>query len=200
MAIVKQSFLSNIVGRNTYDEFKGYAKMIIAIGTCVLAIILLLSFFFHWGFISSLLNLVTGTSLLFIAYVAALVLVLDVEVEVDEPERDYWSEPEKKPKTTAYKLTIVWGVVLITLGIGAIYFSNKYRKHYAFECSTFLVDHQTGIYHLDWDNDCEVAAESGDLEKVKGYQIDKSYTLCEWCDEWAEDAEDEYESNRYFRR
>ena len=200
MAIVKQSFLSNIVGRNTYDEFKGYAIIIIAIGTCILAIILLLSFFFHWGFISSLLNLVTGTSLLFIAYIAALVLALDIEVDVDEPERGYWSEPENKPKPTAYKLTIVWGVLLIALGIGAIYFSNKYRKHYAFECSTFLVDHQAGIYHLDWDNECEVAAEAEDLEKMQGYQIDKSYTLCEWCEEWAEDAEDEYESDRYFRR
>ena len=200
MAIVKQSFLSNIIGRNTYDEFKCYAKVIIAIGTCVLSIVLLLSLFFHWSFISSLLSLVTGTSLLFIAYVAALVLVLDIEVDVDEPEKCYWSEPEKKPKPAAYKLTIVWGVVLVALGISAIYFSNKYRKHYAFECDTFLVDHQAGIYHLDWDNDSEVAAESGNLETMQGYQIDKSYTLCEWCEEWAEDAEDEYESNRYFRR
>ena len=63
MAIVKQSFLSNIIGRKTYDEFKGYAKVIIAIGTCVLSIILLLSLFFHWSFINNLLSLVTGTSL-----------------------------------------------------------------------------------------------------------------------------------------
>lgn len=194
--------MSNIVGRNTYDEFKGYAKKITGIGTCVLVVILLLSLFFHWGFISSLLNLVTGTSLLFIAYVAALVLALDVEVEVDEPgpERDYWSKPEKKPKPNSYKLTVVWGGVLIMFGIGAIYFSNKYRKNYAFECDTFLVDKQAGIYHLNWDNDCEVAAESGSLEKMKGYQIDKSCTLCKYCEEWAEEAESAYESNRYFRR
>ena len=192
MAIVKQSFLSNIIGRNTYNEFKGYAKVIIAIGTCILAIVLLLSLFFHWSFISSLLSLVTGTSLLFIAYIAALVLVLDIEVDVDEPE--------KKPKPAAYKLTIVWGVVLVALGISVIYFSDKYLKHYAFECDTFLVDHQARIYHLDWDNDCKVAAESGKLEKMQGYQIDKSYTLCKWCEDWAEDAEYEYESNRPFRR
>ncbi|MDD7405201.1 MAG: hypothetical protein PUG32_04885 [Bacteroidales bacterium] len=200
MAIVKQSFISNIVGRNSYDEFKGYAKIIIVIGTCILAIVLLLSFFFYWGLISSLLNLVTGTSLLFIAYIAALVLVLDIEVDVDKPERCYLSEQEEKPKPTAYKLTIVWGVILIVLGIGAIYYSNKYRMYYAFECSTFLVDHQNRIYHLDWDNDCEVAAEAGALEKMQGFQIDKSYTLCDQCDELAKDAEDEYESNRYFRR
>lgn len=117
MAIVKRSFLSNIIGRNTYDEFKCYAKVIIAIGTCVLSIVLLLSLFFHWSFISSLLSLVTGTSLLFIAYIAAL--VLDMEVDVYEPEKSYWSEPEKKPKPAAYKLTIVWGVVLVALGISA---------------------------------------------------------------------------------
>lgn len=192
MAIVKQSFLANIIGRNTYDKFKGYAKVIIAIGTCVLAIVLLLSIFFHWSFISSLLSLITGTSLLFITYVAALVLALDIEVDVDEPE--------KKSKPAAYKLTIAWGVVLVALGISAIYFSNKYRKYYAFECDTFLVDHQAGIYHLDWDNDCEEAAESGHIETMQGYQIDKSYTLCEWCEKWAEDAENENESNRYFRR
>ena len=195
--MAKKSFLSNIVGRNTYDEYKGYAKKIIAIGTCVLAIVLLLSMFFHCGLINFLLNLVTGSSLLFIAYIAALVLALDIEVEVNESEWDYWSEPKKKTKPISYILTVLWGIVLVAFGISAIYFSNKYRKHYAFECNTFLVDHQAGIYHLGY---CEVAAEASDLEKKQGYQIDKSYKLCEWCEEWAEEAEDEYESNRYFRK
>lgn len=200
MAKVKQSFLSNLVGRDTYYDFKGYAKIIIAIGTCVLSIIFLLSFFVHWGFIRDLLNLVTGTSLLFIVYIAALVLAFDIEVDVDKPEKGYWSEPKKKHKPTAYKLTVVWGVVLIALGLSAIYFSNKYRKHYAFECSTFLVDHQAGIYHLDLHNDCEIAAEAGDLEKMKGYQIDKSYSLCDWCDDWAEDVESYYGTSKYYRK
>lgn len=195
---MKQSFLSNVVGRNTYDEFKGYAKRIIVIGTCVLVVILLLSLFFHWGFISSLLNLVTGTSLLFIAYVAALVLALDVEVEVDEPERDYWSEPEKKMKPTTYRLTVVWGIVLILFGIGAIYFSNKYRKNYAFECQTFLVDENRGIYHLEDGNDDE------DMEyttEMKGYELkDYNYTFCESCREWVEEMESDYAAERYYRR
>ena len=163
MAIEKQSFLSNIVGANTYHEYKGYAKTII-----------------------------TGTSILFIVYIAALVLVLDIQVDVDEPESGYWYKPEKKPRPTTYKLTVVWGVVLIALGISAIYFSNQSRKNYAFECDTFLVDLQAGIYHFDWDNDCEVASEATDLEKMQGYQIDKSYTLCEWCKEWAEEVESDY--------
>ena len=198
MTLVKQSFLSKIVGRNTYNELKDYAKTIIAIGTCILAFVFLLSFFLHWGIIRILLNLVTGTSLLFVAYIAALVLVLDIEVDVEEPEECFESKLENKPKTTAYKLTIVWGVVLIALGICAIHFSNKYRKHYAFECATFFVDHQAGIYHIHWDDDCKAASENGHIEKMRGYQIDKSYSLCELCREWAEDAEDN--SNIYFRR
>ena len=200
MAIVKQSFISNIIGRDTYDEFKGYAKAFIAIGTCILAVTFLLSLFFHWGFISNLLSIFTGTSLLFIAYIAALVLVLDIEVDVDEPEKSYWSEPERKPVPTAYKFTIVWGVVLIALGVSAIYYSNLYRKNYAFECSTFLVDQNAGIYHLDCYNKCEDAAQAFELEKMKGFQIDDSYTFCEWCKEWAEDAEADFEYHRYFRK
>lgn len=200
MAKVKQSFISNIVGRDVYCDFKDYAKIVVAIGTCILAIPLLLSQFVHWGFISSLLNLVTGTSLLFIVYIAAFVLALDIEVDVDEPERRYWNKSEKKPNPIAYKLTIAWGVMLIALAISAIYFSNKYRRHYAFECDTFLVDHQARIYHLNWDNDCELANKSRyKLEKLKGYQIKKEYTLCEWCDDWASDAEFEYGSSRYRR-
>lgn len=200
MAIVKQSFISNLIGKDNYDGLKKNAKIIIALGTCILAILFLLTYFFHLEFLSSLLNLVTGTSLLFVAYVAALILVLDIEVDVEDPERFYWSEPIKQPKPLQYKLTIVWDVILIILGIGAIYFSNDYRKHYSFECDTYSVDHQAKIYHLDWDIDCEVAAESNHLKKMKGHQIDKSYTLCDWCEEWAEDAEIEYEASRYFRR
>lgn len=192
MAIVRQSFISNLIGKDIYDNFKDQAKIIIYIGSCILAILLLLTSFFYWGFLSTLLNYVTGTSLLFIVYVAALILVFDIEVNVDEPERYYWSEPVRQSKPIQYKLTIVWGVVLIILGIGAICFSDEYRKQYSFECDTYLVDHQKKIYHLDWDIDCEVAAESFNLVKMKGYEIDKSYKLCDCCECWVEYAEAEY--------
>lgn len=88
MSTVKQSFLSNIIGRDTYNYIKSHAKAIIAPGSCILAIILSLSLCFHWGVISYLLNLVTGTSLLCIVYIAALVVILDIEVDVDEPEKN----------------------------------------------------------------------------------------------------------------
>ena len=89
---------------------------------------------------------------------------------------------KKEPKPFKYKLTIVWGVILLALGIVAIYYSNRYRNRYAFECETFLVDEKAGIYHLDWDimscaqNDCieKPAPLKGKSEIIldrKGYTV-----------------------------
>lgn len=201
MATVKKSFISNLIGRDFYDGIKEYAKPIILIGTGILAILFLLSLFVHWTFISRLLNLVTGTSLLFIIYIAALIFVLDKEVDIEEPDYYYRYESERTPKTKAYKMTIVWGIVLIIMGISAIYFSNRYRKQYAFDCSTFLVDQEAGIYHLDWINGCKIAAESEDLVEMKGYEIKgMGYKICEGCKEYAEEVEDAYNADRYYRR
>lgn len=204
MAIVKRSFLSNLIGRNTYDELKGYARKIIAIGTCVLVVLFGLSLICHYSFVSSTLSMVTGTSLLFIVYIAALIVLLDYEVDVEEYSlfeeknegcsRNYIERKEIE-KTREYKRTIVWGIVLILLGVLAVYFSNRYRKHYAFECETYLVDHQAGIYHFDLDNGCELI-EAGNWERLHGYQINKSYKLCNWCENWAEDAESRGEGEK----
>ena len=169
MATVKKSFLSNIIGKSLYDELKDYAKPIVLIGTVILVVLFLLSFFVHWKFVSRLLNLVSGTSLLFIVYVAALILFLDKEVEVEEPISYYGYDSNQMPKTRSFKLTIVWGVVLLLVGISAIFFSNRYRKQYSFDCSTILVDQSAGIYHLEWIDDCEVAADSDCLVEMKGY-------------------------------
>lgn len=189
MAIVKQSFISNILGRNAYNKIKYYAKKVLVVGTSILCLLFALSLICHFGFISDLLSLVTGTSILFLAYIVSLIIVLDKEVDVDEPDPFIKGNLKKKPKPKSYKLTVVWSVILIAVGGLAIFFSNKYRKHYAFECSTFLVDNQACIYHLDFDNGCEDAAKSNNLEKMQGFQIDKTYIFCEWCKEWAEDAE-----------
>jgi len=199
MAVIKQSFLSNLLSclfGDIYDDLlKPYSRIIVAIGTCILCILIGLSTICHFSIVSSLLSLITGTSFLFIIYVIALIIVLDIEVEKEEPDY-YTSKSTKKTKTREYRLTIVWGIILLVLGVGAIYFSNIYRKHYAFECSTFLVNHNAKVYHLDWDNDCEVAAKDNNLEKMKGYQINESYTLCEWCKEWAEESDTSYNNER----
>lgn len=192
MAVVKQSFLSNLIGKNTYEELNGYARIIILVGTCLLLLFGGLSVFFHADIINWILKLITGTSLLFIAYIGALILVLDIQVNVDEPERISWEAPLDVPKPMKYKLTIFWGLLLVISGIIAIYFTNKYRKQYAFECESFLVDTSNGIYHLDY-TDCEIAEESNNLEEKKGYEIGDTYHFCEWCKEWLEDIEDNYE-------
>lgn len=59
------------------------------------------------------------------------------------------------------------------------------------------MDHQLEIYHLDCGSDCKAAARNEDLEEMQGYQIDDSYTFCDFCREWSEEMEEEYNSNRY---
>lgn len=200
MTKVKQSFLSNLLGRSTYDEFRCYARTITVIGACFLTIIYLLSFTFHWKFISILMNLFTGTSILFALFIASLIITLDIQVEVEKTERNSIFDAERPAKSTSYRFTIVWASVLIALGICAIYFSNKYRKYYSFECNTFFVDYQKGIYHFDYDNKCEIKENTSNLKKLKGYQIPQNYTLCTWCKDWADDVEYEYINNRFYRK
>jgi hypothetical protein len=184
--IQKQSFLSNLFG-DAYLSLKSVAMWVSLIGSSILIVLYVLSSFFHAGIISSLLNLTSGTSLLFIGYIAAIIVLADIRVEVDEPEYYYHNEA-KEPKPFKYKLTIVWGVILLVLGIVAIYYSNRYRNHYSFECETFMVDEKDGIYHLDWNDDCSVAEKAESLEEMQGYQINKAFKFCEECQDVLEDV------------
>ena len=197
MALVKKSFLSDLISRyligGEYEEIKNYAKKYLVIGTCVLVILYPLSIFFYWIFISRLLNLTTGTSLLFIVYIASVIVCLDKRVEVDEPESSNWSKPTITPRTRTYKLTIVWGILLIVLGIATIFFSDRYRKQYAFYCSEIYVDNEAGIFHLEW-TDCEITHEKfDDLHPEKGYYIKGTdYRFCDECRKILKEAEEAY--------
>ena len=174
MAKVKRSYLSNLIGENSYEEYSSLAMKIVGIGGLILIVLFVISQFFHSGIINYLLKLTTGTSLLFIAYIAACILFMDIRVEVEKPEQVWWEEKKESPKPLKYKLTIVWSVVLLVLGIAAIYFSNNYRNQYDFECTTFLVDHKAHVYHLNWNDDCEDAVNAEELEEMYGYEIDDS--------------------------
>lgn len=187
----EQSFISNLFGDNTYTTIKRYSIWISLIGSCILIVLYVLSSFFHTGIISWLLNLTSGTSLLFIGYIAAIIVLADRRVEVYEPEYYSFHNEDKKPKPFKYKLTIVWGVILLILGIVAIYYSNRYRNHYSFECKTFLVDEKSGIYHLEWYDECEKAAQAEELKSLKGYQIEKKYKFCDYCEEYQKEVEAE---------
>lgn len=188
MPIVKQSFISNLIGRQNYEDWLEYAKPIVIIGSVILILLFVLSSYFHWTILSYLVNLTYGLSLLFIGFILNIILLLDVRIEVEEPERNYWEKAEKLPKPLKYKFTIVWALALASMGITAIYLSNKYSKQYTFECNTFYVDKETGIYHLEiFIEDCDKAIHADYLEEMKGYQINKSFTLCEDCEEMLED-------------
>ncbi|SHK67407.1 hypothetical protein [Xylanibacter ruminicola] len=185
--VEKQSFISNLIGRQTYDDAKEFAKTVAWIGAAILALLYLLSYYFHSSIISFLLNITNGYSLLFIGYIVVLMVLLDFEVKVEAPERKYWEEKKEIAKPFKYKLTVVWSVLLLLLGIVAIYYSNKYRRQYSFECDTFLVDKSAGIYHYDWNSDCETAETAESLEEMNGFQINKSFKLCEECKECEEE-------------
>lgn len=196
MSIVKRSFLSNLFG-DVYDFLNDdIGKFIIAIGSFLILIAGTLSYFFYWKFISVILDYITGTSLLFLAYIITLIITLDFQVEQDIPERHCETLEENKYYSRKYKWTIVWGIFLIILGIAAIFFSNKYRKHYSFQCETFRVDEAKGVYHIFKCNDSKNATK---ITLMKGYDVEKNeYLLCPACEEWAEDAEGEFLMNHKY--
>lgn len=67
-------------------------------------------------------------------------------------------------------LLLYGGVVLLAIGVSAVFFSNRYRKQYAFECSTILVDQEARIFHYSWNDNCELVQEAEDLVEMKGYE------------------------------
>lgn len=184
------------MGFSFYTEFKGYARHCVPIATLILFIALLLSNIFYWEFLSSILDIITGTSLIFIAYIFGVVLLLDneydAEVEYQYNNRFVVDESD----SIQYHASRFRGVVLIILAISAVYFSNRYRKHYAFECETFLVEETKGVYHIPEFDDGHINYTI----EMKGYEIEESgYSLCETCSDWAEEASLNYSAESYHR-
>ena len=195
------SFLSSVLGRESYNNLSSSARPIVIIGSCILIVAVLLSLGVYSSFIRWVLNLITGTSLLFIAYLAALLLLLDAKIGIDNSSKKIKLFPLRAPKRIAENLSTVISLILLILGITAVIVSNNYRKQYAFDCTTFYVDTENGIYHLDWNRGCEKAKEANCLEEMKGYEFRKlEYSLCEECEEYEEDVRDTNMSFRYYRK
>ncbi|MBO7572527.1 MAG: hypothetical protein J6T48_10305 [Bacteroidales bacterium] len=189
--IEKESFLQNMIN---FSFDKKWFGVIVAIYSLLLLILYGISFICYWSFFSGLLSLLSGTSILFIAYIGAIIILCDIGVE-KSGEWDFWGrkEPPFSSKSIGYKLTMVWFLVLLALGITAIVFTNRYRKNYAFDCGTYYVEKSVGVYHLG--EHCDDI--SGEVEEMKGYEIrEKGYTLCELCEDIADFGDDD----RFIRR
>lgn len=197
----RTSFLAQ-TAPDTYrflSELKPYALIYAG----VLLVAVLLSIFFQWGIIKFFIDCMMGWTLLSIPFVGVLIITLDKEILLPQAER--WEPIPEKPKS--YKYSMIWGIILILTGVTALYFSNQYKKHYSFQCQTFFLEQPTGIYHLS--DKCDYIGLDEDEEPIDNVTLSKvtgkdllegDYEFCEACREWAEDAEMEFESRRYYRR
>ncbi|MBQ7691764.1 MAG: hypothetical protein IJT30_11340 [Muribaculaceae bacterium] len=193
--------MSDTIGRSTYDWFNSVGFIAVPVGLVLLAVTVVLTWYFHNGFVQWLLGWLSGKSLVFTLLMAAMVALLDVEVEVDDTEPfSLGDKHNKTPIPLRYKLTIAWGITLVALAIAAIFFSERYYQNYRFDCETFFVDTKANVYHLTCHNDCEDKAKAhknGTFDRLQGYELTDQYTLCEYCEEWAEAAESEAVANSY---
>lgn len=179
--------IDNISSSNLYNKMYDFAQLVVAIGTCLIVLIYGLSLLFEVPFIAKLLWWVSGCHLLTIGYIVCLIRLLDIGIDISD--EDYNTDRKSYKSTVEYKFTIVWGVVLLFLGISAMYFSGKYRDYYTFRTQIFLVDHENKLYHIVDHKYCEDAQNATHLVEQKGKDIDPTYTLCVGCEEWLDEIE-----------
>ena len=166
-----------------YDFVSDFAIPIVCIGTPVFFILLGLSYICHWSIICDLYSIASGFSLLFIAYIISLILVID---------RVLLYRVCKK-RAPNYSLTVVWGIILIGLGITSCFVTNNYKKHYKFACAEWYVDEENHLYHCN-----EKCDKIGSTTYVaKGHEIrGKGLSFCDYCKEEMAEMENSYEPIR----
>lgn len=186
---MKTSFLKqHIADKHISESTIKIANKIFIIGFISLIFLIIVSRYVKWMFLSNVIDIVTGTSVLFVFFILCMIVTLDIPINIDESKYNH-NNIEKSPK---YIFTIFWCLILVCLGIVAIYGSNKYRKHYKFECTTFLVDQTKGIYHLNgYNNNCALKDNKNNLIKMNGYEIENNTNcvLCPDCAEWISDVD-----------
>lgn len=183
--VKKISFIQSCIGEECYKNFKFYAFIYVPIASVVLFTIIVLTHFKHNIELSNILNAITGTTVLFIVYIFGVVFLLDYQVDIVLKEDAYGKEKTRNSYPLSYYYTIFWDIILVILAICAIHYSDLYRKHYTFECESFYVNENKGIYHID--NNCE---EFEYTTRMKGYEIiENGYSICGLCKEWAIEME-----------
>lgn len=192
MSIESHSYLKDLIGKSLYEFLKVEVRKYIPIASIVLVSVLVLTFFFHIEFLSNILNLITGTSIIFVIYVAGVLLLFDKGIECDLGDTSsifYEDKVAKLKQTPEYRRTKYYAIVLIILAVAAVFFSDRYRKHYAFECTTYYVDTEKGEFHLEEClSDCTHLEDDPPLIPMKGYEIKKKdYSFCTCCKDWLDD-------------
>lgn len=169
----RKSFFMRITG-DFYDFVSDFAIPIVRIGTPVFFVLLGLTFVCHWSIVCNLFSIVSGFSILFLAYIISVIFIIDRLFL-------YQVFKHKPPK---YLATVIWGIALILAGIGACTLTNNHKKQYRFECAEWYVDEPNGIYH--WNNKCERMSSSTYV--AKGYELrDKDLEFCDCCKEEMEE-------------
>ncbi|MBR1798519.1 MAG: efflux RND transporter permease subunit [Bacteroidales bacterium] len=173
------SFITDHMGDFLRDVLPKIAFPVVLWGTIIYLVLFGLTFICHWPIVCNLYSLVSGFTLISIVYVLSVILVLDNIL--------LYKVCHSQPP---YRATIIWGVVLIVAGIVFLFLTNHHKKQYRFDCSEWLIDETTGLYHVTYD--CEEIGKAAYI--IKGYELREcEYDLCEWCKEYIEDLELAYE-------
>ncbi len=194
------SFLKELVP-DTYQFLKSL-RPIALLYAVVLCIMVVLSLFLQCGFIKFFIDCMMGWTLLSIPFVGVIIVVFDKEFKVE----DILSKTKFHHKEMPYKFSMVWGIVLCVAGLVALYYSNRYKKYYAFQCQDFYLEETTGVYHILKDceyigiNKDDTLVDNPSIVRLSGRDLlNTNYEFCEACHEWAEEAESEVASYQYRR-
>jgi hypothetical protein len=210
MCTIQVSFLSHQFP-TAYAEFKSQ-KVAAKVYTIVLAVAVVLSLFLYNGFIKFFIDLMLGWTVFFALYLVVIVVSLDRQVEIqvselDLPRVDKPLDLNRLKVPESYGQTKIRGIALCVCAVIVMYFSNVYKKFYAFQCQELYLEATTGVYHLY--DDCKYIGRIGDDEYVDDIRVldvigadirCSNYTLCPACKEEAESYDIDVSEWMYRRR
>lgn len=175
----RKSLIYSLLGEDIYSIFEECPKRTLLISTLFICAIFALSFVCRLKLLCVLVTFCSGLSPIFIAYLLAVV------VSIDKRQKTIEIDDKKSLKNVFF---VAKGIILLILGLSAIFYSFKVRWHYNFECRDYIVDMMTGYYHYI-DVSCPSALNSEDLYMMSGYEIEQSgFEICPYCREYMYNA------------